>query len=399
MDHSSVVLSLIRVGLLNDTVAFTKQVKRLRTRLVKDEDHEIVDKIDQLLSSTREVQTLKPCDVVLSRSLITGETLTRETLPPIDRETGGRLCEIDFPRDTVFSQPIYDETVNNAIEGFLSEWLNADRLKQLDVEPTRSLLIFGPPGSGKTLTAHHIANRIQLPLVIARIDGLISSFLGTTSRNIANLFEFANRYKCILLLDEFDAIAKLRDDPQEVGEIKRVVNTLLQNLDLRRNSGITIAITNHDRLLDPAVWRRFETQLHISEPEAFTREEIIKHYLKPLNVDCTISQLLSICLKGSSGADLQRLCNSLKRIIAVENMNTDAQGIFKAFSILSTRLPTHENCHTKLLAHNIEAFISYVAADRNFPLTQSELGHITGKDQSTISRLKKQHNVMGKEKI
>ena len=81
-----------------------------------------------------------------------------------------------------------------------------------------------------------------------KLDGLVSSFLGTTARNIGNLFAFANRHRCILLLDEFDAIAKVRDDPQEVGEIKRVVNALLQNLDTRRDVGFTIGITNHPKL-------------------------------------------------------------------------------------------------------------------------------------------------------
>lgn len=390
MDHSSVVQSLIRAGLSSDAAAFTKQVKRLRTRLAKDGDQKFVDTIDRLLASAAEVKTLEPSEVEVSRALVFGEELSRETHAPIDRETGARLCEISFPGDTAFSPPIYEETVGHAIEGLLSEWLHAVKLENFGVEPTRSLLIFGPPGSGKTLAAHHIANRLRLPLVIARIDGLISSFLGTTARNIANLFEFANRYQCVLLLDEFDAIAKLRDDPQEVGEIKRVVNTLLQNLDARRDYGITIAITNHDRLLDPAVWRRFETQLHIAEPGGFAREEIIKHYLKPLDVDDALIRLLSFCLKGRSGADLQRLCDSVKRVMAVERLKRNASGIFKAFSIVAARLPSHESRYTKLLARDTDEFIACAAIDQDLPLTQTDLGRITRKDQSTISRLKKQ---------
>ncbi len=390
MENFSVVQSLIRAGLSNDTSAFTKQVKRLRTRLAKDGDRKSVDTIDRLLASVTEVNSLEPSEVEMSRALVCGEKLTRETHSPIDRETGARLCEISFPGDANFTPPIYDETVGNAVEGLLSEWLHAVNLEKFGVEPTRSLLIFGPPGSGKTLTAHHVADRLRLPLVIARIDGLISSFLGTTARNIANLFEFANRYQCVLLLDEFDAIAKLRDDPQEVGEIKRVVNTLLQNLDARRAYGVTIAITNHDRLLDPAVWRRFETQLHITEPDGFAREEIIRHYLKPLEVDDALAQLLSFCLAGRSGADLQRICDSIKRVMAVEHMNKSASGIFKAFIRVATRLPSHESPYTELLARDLDEFISLAATDQSLPLTQSDLGRITSKDQSTISRLKKQ---------
>src|SRR5207247_10685382 len=104
--------------------------------------------------------------------------------------------------------------------------------------------------TGKTRLARWMAAQLELPILLARMDGLVSSFLGTTARNIGNLFGFANRYRCLLLLDEFDALAKLRDDPQEVGEIKRVVNALLQNLDARSDLGLTIGITNHPKLLD-----------------------------------------------------------------------------------------------------------------------------------------------------
>jgi len=386
MEHFSVIQSMVRVGLTGDQVAFEKQVVRLRARLLKADDQKSVDTIDR---SATEVKSLQPSNVDVSRALISGETLTRETNPPIDRETGARLCEISYPGDLSEDAPVYDDTVGHTIDGLLAEWSNAASLKKLGVEPTRSLLIFGPPGSGKTLTAHHIAVRLHLPLIVARIDGLISSFLGTTARNIANLFDFANRYQCVLLLDEFDAIAKLRDDPHEVGEIKRVVNTLLQNLDARRSFGITIAITNHDRLLDPAVWRRFETQLHISEPGGEARERIIKRFLVPLKADDGLIRLLSYCLSGRSGADIQRLCDSTKRTMAVEKLKKDATGIFTAFAKIATRMPSHQSQQMINLSKDIELFIAGAANDPTLNLTQADLGRITGRDQSTISRLKK----------
>jgi hypothetical protein len=390
MEHFSVVQSLIRAGLSGDQAAFRKQVSRLRARFLKDDDNKSVSTVDRLLKNAAEVKSLQPSEVEISRALISGETLTRETNPPIDRETGARLCEVSFPGDSADTTPVYDEIVGHTIDGLLAEWRNASNLKKLGVEPTRSLLIFGPPGSGKTLTAYHIAERLRLPLVVARIDGLISSFLGTTARNIANLFDFANRYQCVLLLDEFDAIAKLRDDPQEVGEIKRVVNTLLQNLDSRRNFGITIAITNHDRLLDPAVWRRFETQLHISEPGGQAREQIITRFLAPIKPDDGLIQLLSYCLNGRSGADIQRLCDSIKRTMAVEQLNKNPTDVFTAFAMVATRLPAHQSEQMANLSKDIDVFIAHAANDPELELTQSDLGRITGRDQSVISRLKKQ---------
>ena len=113
----------------------------------------------------------------------------------------------------------------------------------------------------------------------------MSSFLGTTARNIGALFDFANRYRCVLFLDEFDAVAKARDDVQEIGEIKRVVNTLLQSLDARNGSGITIAATNHEHLLDAAVWRRFDTRIELPKPEPEAREHLLTTFLAPIKLE------------------------------------------------------------------------------------------------------------------
>ncbi|MEO9490958.1 MAG: ATP-binding protein, partial [Marinomonas sp.] len=387
MEHFSVIQSIIRAGLSGDTEAFDKQVVRLRSRLEKAGATKDAATIERLLRSATETKEIKPSRVEVSRALVSGELLTNDTTPPIDRETGATLCEIYFPTGHQ-NIPIYESRVKETISGLLEEWSSADALRNVGVEPTRSLLIFGPPGSGKTLTAHYIADTLGLPLITAKIDGLISSFLGTTARNIANLFDFANRYACLLLLDEFDALAKVRDDPQEVGEIKRVVNSLLQNLDQRRTFGVTIAITNHDRLLDPAVWRRFETHVHIGDPGMLARTKLIERFLTPLKPETPIFSIIAYCLEGLSGADLERICISLKRTLALSGESHDGPGLFHALSAVLARLPSHENRPAQILATDPDAFISLIANDLEFPLKQIEIGQATGYGQSKVSDIK-----------
>lgn len=388
MQHFAVVQSIVRAGLSGDADAVRKQVERLKERLAKDGDAKDIAALDRLLAAAEETQELAPSRVEVSRALVVGEALTREINPPIDRETGARLCTIEFP-SALAVRPVYGPAIEETIHGLLAEWSNAAALGAVGVEPTRSLLIYGPPGSGKTLTAHYISARLGLPLVTARIDGLISSFLGTTARNIANLFDFANRYACLLLLDEFDALAKLRDDPQEVGEIKRVVNTLLQNLDSRRAHGLTIAITNHDRLLDPAVWRRFETHINIGEPGAHAREQLIQRFLAPVPADPSIVRIFSYCLDGQSGADLERTCASVKRTLALSHEAHDGPGLFHALALVLARSPSQNHEPARVLAADREAFISLVANEPDIGLTQTEIGEATGFAQSRVSDLKK----------
>lgn len=388
MEHFSVVQSIIRAGLAGDQAALDKQVTRLRSRLEKSGMEKEAETLIRLLQSATETKEIAPSRVETSRAQIRGEVLTRETHPPIDRETGAQLCSVDF-RDTVRDRPIYGQIVEDTINSLLEEWSNVDALRLVGVEPTRSLLIYGPPGSGKTLTARFIAEKLGLPLVTARIDGLISSFLGTTARNIASLFDFANRYACVLLLDEFDALAKLRDDPQEIGEIKRVVNTLLQNLDRRGGYGVTIAITNHDRLLDPAVWRRFQTQIHIGEPDGVAREQLVERFLRPLTPDPGIYRIIAYCLEGRSGADIERVCDAVKRTMVLSGASSSAPALFAALNKVLSRSPNHNCVAARILARDVEAFISLIANDADFKMKQSDIGEATGYSQSRISDLKK----------
>jgi SpoVK/Ycf46/Vps4 family AAA+-type ATPase len=210
--------------------------------------------------------------------------------------------------------PLFPLSVQSNIDALLMEWTNADRLRDAGLSPSPSLLVYGAPGTGKTTLALWLAKQLHRPVVLARLDGLISSFLGTTARNLSALFAFANRYDCILILDEFDALAKVRDDPNEVGEIKRVVNALLQNMDARATRGITIALTNHEALLDPAIWRRFEVQLAIPLPGFEQRVEIAQRSLDTTGEQPRVeARMLAWVAEGLSGAELRTLATKYRK--------------------------------------------------------------------------------------
>lgn len=175
------------------------------------------------------------------------------------------------------------------------------------------LLMYGPPGTGKSRLARFIAQELGLDLYIARLDGLISSFLGSTSKNIRALFDFAAKTPCILFLDEFDAIAKLRGDTQELGELKRVVNSFIQNLDSLGTQSVVIAATNHQELLDSAIWRRFGYRLALTFPNAQLRQQMWLQFSAPLEFSPREIELLVDLSEGFSGSDVRDVCLRLHR--------------------------------------------------------------------------------------
>lgn len=201
---------------------------------------------------------------ILEKRRGAGATMDSLVPLPVDQESRMNIVDIDYDpheEDLILSEPVWLK-----LQDFMDTIQHKKRMDDMGLEFSQSLLLYGYPGCGKTTAASYIASKMQLPLVTARLDTLISSLLGATAKNIHKIFEYAKRQPCVLFLDEFDAIAKARDDQHELGELKRVVNSLLQNIDEYCDDGILIAATNHQELLDNAIWRRFQAVIEMSRP-------------------------------------------------------------------------------------------------------------------------------------
>lgn len=387
MEHFAVIQSLCRVGLEGGSDRFRAQVVRLKDRLAKAGDARGAASLAALLDTVPTIATMAPSNVEVSRSLVAGDELTANVHPPVDRETSVPLAELILAPGAGRPAPIFDETLELALGALVAEWQRADALKALGVEPARSCLLYGPPGTGKTLTAMTLAARLDLPVVNARIDGLVSSFLGTTARNIANLFDFANRYRCVLVLDEFDALAKMRDDPHELGELKRVVNTLLQNLDARADRGITIAITNHEGLLDPAVWRRFQSHVRIGLPDLTTRLAMLHTFLGPLSLGDDILKVLGHVAGPRSGSDLRTFADAIRRSLALSGSEPTPRAVTLAIKALLPRIGIEgaDMGAARLLLQDEPRFIGEVL-HADLGVRQDSLAQMFDCSQSKISR-------------
>lgn len=396
MKHFSVIQTLCRVGLEGADPRFRKQVERLRDRLRAEGDEKSAAAVERLLAGSSSEHSLSPSAVEVSRQLVTGDELTANVHPPADRETSVPLAEVILAPGSDRPAPIYNETLTLALDAMLSEWKQVAALRKMGVEPSRSCLIYGPPGTGKTLTAFWLAAQLGLPVINARIDGLVSSFLGTTARNIANLFAFANRYRCMLVLDEFDALAKMRDDPHEVGEIKRVVNTLLQNLDARAGTGLTVAITNHDALLDPAVWRRFENHIRIELPDEHTRVVMLNAFLRPLDVDEDVVRTLAFIIGERSGSFLKNFADALKRVLALGGAGVSATTILSAAKALVPRLSIDvgRSSPASMFVSDEANFVGALLHS-GLPIRQASVAKMLGVSQSTISRYAQDYAARG----
>jgi SpoVK/Ycf46/Vps4 family AAA+-type ATPase len=162
----------------------------------------------------------------------------------------------------------------NAIDScqeLITEHMRADILRSHGLEPRNKILLIGPPGNGKTSFAEAVAEALMLPFLTVRYESLVGAYLGETASRLSKLFDYAKTRQCVLFFDEFETLGKERGDTHETGEIKRVVSSLLLQIDALPSYVVVIAATNHETLLDRAAWRRFQLRLLLPKP---TRDDL-----------------------------------------------------------------------------------------------------------------------------
>lgn len=227
---------------------------------------------------------------------------------------------------------ILEERIKTDVAGFIREWKCADKLIANGIEPTNRVLFFGEPGTGKTKLAYAIANELKLPLLLVRLDELISSYLGKTGKNIKDIFDIAKHKNVIIFLDEIDTIAKHRDDEKELGELKRIVTVFLQNLDNLATRSLVIGATNHEALLDNAIWRRFPLKLKFNLPSLISRKKLFELFLKETRGAKLNYNLFAQLSEGYSGSAIEDVCQQIRKEIVLSGIkNISEEKILELF--------------------------------------------------------------------
>lgn len=246
--------------------------------------------------------------------------------PPCDDDTSLPLAAIEV-KPVLPNPPVWPSGVVAQLDELVEQCRHIEALRAANLSPARTLLLCGPPGTGKTLAARWLAREINRPLVTLNLASVMNSFLGRTGQNLAKVLKFGRSTECVLLLDEFDALAKRRDDAQDVGELKRVVNVLLQAVDEWPTTSLLVAATNHPELLDRAMFRRFDLVVEFPGVSRAQAEEA----LSQLEVPAAIRRRMAPRLANQPLSDVYRLVRQA-RIDMVLRKSTFEQALGAAWA-------------------------------------------------------------------
>lgn len=205
-----------------------------------------------------------------------------------------------------FEDLVYSRDVTSAFDDLVGENERRSLLVTHALRPRQRLLLVGPSGTGKTAAAHAIAERLSLPVATANLAALTSSFLGETARNVEAVVRFADTTPCVLVLDEFDALAAERSTPGDHGELRRVVATVLQVMEEIRGESLVVATSNHARMLDSAVWRRFDDVFRLSHPTVAIAQHLLRLRLGAMGGRIDLA-LWARRLRGASAAEIEMI--------------------------------------------------------------------------------------------
>ena len=269
---------------------------------------ELRDLVDQAKARTKTVaigQQTRPVPIVQPRGELAG------------------LLTVAYPK-TRLADMALDEAVRKRIERVLVEQRQRGRIREHGLAPLRKLLFIGPPGAGKTMTAAALAGELGLPLFMIQLDGLITKYLGETAAKLRLIFDAIRETRAVYLFDEFDALGGERAARNEVGEIRRVLNSFLQFLELDESESLIVAATNHPQILDRALFRRFDSVIEYGLPSQEIADKVMRARLAQLDTSRVDWSKVLRAAEDLSHADLARACEHVaKNALLAQRTNVE----------------------------------------------------------------------------
>lgn len=337
-------------------------------RKYRQQRPELASLLDQSLKAS---QTRSAGNAILRR----GAPITDAGEAPLPVDGDSRLALIRVFDDRVgLPPPILPGSVHDAIGAIIRERQERERLAARGISPTRSAILVGPPGVGKTLSARWIASALGKPLWVLDLTAVMSSLLGKTGNNLRAALDHAKQHAAVLLLDEIDAIAKRRSDESDIGELKRLVTVMLQEVDQWPDTGLLLAATNHPELVDPALWRRFDLVLKFDAPDAAAIATAIQRFLgDDLTLFASWIDVLAAGLQGQSLSDVERSINALRRGHALQMAPLE--------QLIGSALGQRQEALSK--AERLNLAIALAKAGRH---THMQISQMTGVARDTIRK-------------
>ncbi|MCI0694158.1 ATP-binding protein [candidate division KSB1 bacterium] len=302
MARSDLLINLVQAATRGDQMLLKKTVEALVVEERAKQHHVLAERLAEYLKGNG--------------------SIAFNALGAVDGRVQDLLFEITPNRK--LQDLILPEVVQTVCQELIEEHHRRELLRSYNLEPRHRILLAGPPGNGKTSLAEALAEALMVPMLVVRYEGVIGSYLGETALRLKRLFEYVRTRRCVLFLDEFDVLGKERGDVHETGEIKRVVSSLLLQMDALPSHIVVVTASNHPELLDRAVWRRFQLRLLLPPPEIVQLEEWFRRFETRHSESLGYApRTLAEKLKGLSFAEVEEFGADILRrhVLAKPNSN------------------------------------------------------------------------------